>query len=167
MRKCFFEKYIPVIYAEATGIITAGATLTAVLLTQKGNKEIQKGLFKQQLLKDERSEKRNEIKECLEVYNKMLNLDGEFTMIIHVGRAIVAFELEIYQNEFRTIIYEKYHLIHNDVAKIVSGIDNYIKRRAFYGETTGDDHRVLCDEYTMLIGNMMVNIYEFSKGIED
>lgn len=145
-------------------ILTVVSTLTAVWLTQKWNRQTQNDLLEQQLMRDEIKEKRNEIKETLEVYNQVLKLDGEFTMITYIGGPIVEFDLDKYQKEIRPIIYEKYHLLHDNVAEIVTRIDDHIKRCSYYEDTTRDDHTEFCDEYTMLISNIMVHIHEFRKG---
>lgn len=161
-------------------ILTVMSTLIAVWLTQKWNRQTQSDLLEQQLMRDEMKEKRNEIKETLEVYNQVLKLDGEFKMITYLQgpitkfdfginnreiKHIVEFDLDTYQKEFRPIIYEKYHLLHDDVAKVLSRIDDHIKRCSYYGDITRDDHDVFCDEYTMLVSSIMVRIYEFRKGI--
>ncbi|TDT83149.1 hypothetical protein DEU41_0590 [Bacillus sp. AG1163] len=157
------KEFMPVFASIATGM----ATLTAVWLTQRGNKKIQKDLLEQQLIRDEIKEKRNELKETLEIYNQVLKLNGEFTMVIQVGGPVIEFNLDTYQKEIRPIIYEKYHLLHDDVAKIVSQIDDLIKMCEFYEEVTRDDHRDFCEKYSKLISNIMKNIYDFRKGVSN
>lgn len=154
------KEYMP-LFASIT---TATATLGAVYLTQIWNRKTQKDLLKQQIIRDEIKEKRNELKETLEVYNQVLKMDGENTLIIPVGGPIFEFDLNIYQKEIRPILYEKYHLLHDEIARNVSEIDLAIKKCTYYEEVERDDHEYFCRKYSNLIRDIKQNIYNFRKG---
>ncbi|AAP09543.1 hypothetical protein [Bacillus cereus] len=151
-------------FIQAIGpVFTVLSTLAAVWLTQKGNRTTQKNLLEQQIIRDEIKEKRNELKETLEVYNKILKVDGESTVVIDEDGKLREFDFNIYQEEVRPILYEKYHLLHDEVAKIVACIDLDIKRCKLFGEAEDSDHYGLCKDYDNLIRNIRKNIYDFRK----
>lgn len=115
------------------------------------------------LIREENKEKRQVQKEALEIYNRVLKVDGESIVTIPVGGPIVEFDLKIYQDEIRPILFEKYHLIHDDVAKIVSEIDAIVQQCNFNEEITKEDHDDLCHKYYSLIDNIKKHIYDFRK----
>ncbi|MED1299824.1 hypothetical protein P4U65_04545 [Bacillus pacificus] len=148
--------------------LTVVSTLAAVWLTQKGNRKTQTNLLEQQIIRDEIKERRNEQKETLEVYNKILKVDGENTVVIDEDGKLREFDFNIYQKEVRPILYEKYHLLHDEVAKIVACIDLDIKRCKLFGEIEESDHYGLCKDYDDLIKNIRKNIHDFRKeGIKE
>ncbi|MFL0489359.1 hypothetical protein ACH0CQ_06835 [Bacillus sp. 179-I 2A5 NHS] len=153
------EKFIPVISALTTGVITAVSTLTAVLLTQRGNTKN----LKQQIIRDELKEKRNELKETLEVYNRVLKVNGEYLFHINNGQPFLEFNADIYNKEIRPIIYEKYHLLDNDIALIVGEIDDRIKKCVYYEEFTGEDNLILNSSYDSLIKKIKGHIASFNR----
>ncbi|MGD6835484.1 hypothetical protein ACQCVL_02670 [Bacillus thuringiensis] len=156
-------------FIQAIGpVLTVISTLAAVWLTQRGNRKTQKNLLEQQIIRDEIKERRNELKETLEVYNKILKVDGENAVVIDEDGKLKEFDFNIYQKEVRPILYEKYHLLHDEVAKIVTCIDHDIKRCQFFGEVEDRDHYGFCKDYDDLIKNIRKNIYDFRKeGIKE
>ncbi|MEK4889723.1 hypothetical protein MHH74_06085 [Bacillus sp. FSL M7-0996] len=152
------KEFIPNII---TGVCTLMGALGGVYWTQKGNKN----MLEQQIIRDEIKEKRNELKDTLEVYNKILKIDGENTVVIESDDKIEEFDLNVYQNEVRPILFEKYHLLHDEVAQIVAYMDVSIKTCKFFGEI-GDIHHIgLCKDYNDLIRNIRKNIHEFRKEV--
>ncbi|KAB2396053.1 hypothetical protein [Bacillus cereus] len=151
-------------FIQAIGpVLTVISTLAAVWLTQKGNRTTQKNLLEQQIIRDEIKEKRNELKETLEVYNKILKVDGENTVVINEDGKLEEFDFDIYQKEVRPILYEKYHLLHDEVAERVALMDQVIKSCNFFQEVEREDHMELCGNYNKLIRIMRLNIYNFRK----
>ncbi|MFV5912483.1 hypothetical protein [Bacillus cereus] len=144
-------------------IVTGTITLIAVLLTQKGNKKVQKDLLEIQMERDEMKERRKELIETLEVYNKILKVDGENTVVIDEEGKLREFDFNIYQKEVRPILYERYHLLHDEVAMIVMLIDEDIKRCKLFGEIEDSDNYGLCKGYDDLIKNIRKNIHDFRK----
>lgn len=151
-------------FIQAIGpVLTVISTLAAVWLTQKGNRTTQKNLLEQQIIRDEIKEKRNELKETLEVYNKILKVDGENTVVINEDGKLEEFDFDIYQKEVRPILYEKYHLLHDEVAERVALMDQVIKSCNFFQEVERGDHMELCGNYNKLIRIIRLNIYNFRK----
>ncbi|MGE8013238.1 hypothetical protein [Bacillus mycoides] len=154
------KEFIPVFASIFTGIIT----LMAVLLTQRGNKKVQKDLLELQIRRDEMKEKRNELKETLEIYNRILKVNGESNVIIDNGGAPEEFNFNVYQKEVRPILYEKYHLLHDEVAKIVTDMDSVIGYIYFSGGDNRAERMNLSDKYNKLIENIEQKIRDFRKG---
>lgn len=144
-------------------ITTAVATLGAVYLTQLWSRKTQKDLLEQQVIRDEKKEKRDELKETLEVYNKILKIHGENSVVIDVADRLAEFDFNVYQKEIRPILYEKYHLLHEEVAERVALMDQVIKNCNFFKEVEREDHIELCGNYNRLIRIMRQHIYNFRK----
>lgn len=151
------KEFIPNII---TGVCTLIGALGGVYWTQKGNKN----MLEQQIIRDEIKEKRNELKETLEVYNKILKIHGENSVVIDVADEPEEFDFNVYQKEVRPVLYEKYHLLHDEVAEAVANIDLTIKTCNFFEEVQLIDHVSLCNDYNMLIRNIKQKIYNFRKG---
>ncbi|MFN6794183.1 hypothetical protein [Bacillus sp. TD11] len=154
------KEFIPNII---TGVCTLGGTLGGVLLTQKWSRQTQKDLLEQQMIRDESKEKRNELKETLEVYNRVLKVNGEYLFHINNGGPFLEFNADVYNKEIRPIIYEKYHLLDNDVALLVADIDDRIKKCVYYEEFTGEDNLYLNSEYDRLIKKIKGHIENFNR----
>lgn len=146
-----------------SSITTAVATLGAVYLTQLWSRKTQKDLSEQQVIRDEKKEKRNELKETLEIYNKILKIHGENSVVIDVADKPEEFDFNVYQKEVRPILYEKYHLLHEEIAERVALMDQVIKSCNFFREVEREDHTELCINYNRLIRIMRKNIYDFRK----
>ncbi|EOO66481.1 phage protein [Bacillus cereus VD196] len=144
-------------------ITTAVATLGAVYLTQLWSRKTQKDLSEQQVIRDEKKEKRNELIETLEIYNKILKIHGENSVVIDVADKPEEFDFNVYQKEVRPILYEKYHLLHEEIAERVALMDQIIKSCNFFQEVEREDHTELCSNYNRLIRIMRKNIYDFRK----
>ncbi|MGG3042604.1 hypothetical protein ABEO76_05260 [Bacillus anthracis] len=153
------KEFMPLFASIATGIVT----LIAVWLTQKGNKKVQKDLLELQIKRDEMKEKRNELKETLEVYNQVLKINGENAVIDYDNNGFSKLDLKVYQQKIRPILYEKYHLLHDEVAKIVADMDSIIGHMYFGGEGH-TEHMNLSDKYNKLIESIEQKIRDFRKG---
>ncbi|PED28165.1 hypothetical protein CON34_02490 [Bacillus thuringiensis] len=154
------KEFMPLFASIVTGTIT----LIAVLLTQKGNKKVQKDLLEIQMERDEMKERRKELIETLEVYNRILKVNGESNVIIDNGGAPEEFNFNVYQKEVRPILYEKYHLLHDEVAKIVTDMDSVIGYIYFSGGDNRTEHMNLSNKYNKLIENIEQKIRDFRKG---
>ncbi|TKA02523.1 hypothetical protein FA950_20860 [Bacillus thuringiensis] len=156
------KEFMPLFASIATGIVT----LTGVWLTQKGNKKVQKDLLELQIKREEMKEKRNDLKETLEIYNRILKVNGESTVIIDRGSggALDEFDFKVYEKEVRPILYEKYHLLHDEVAMQVNGIDEIIRKCQYFEEVERIDHVQSCEKYSRIIRTIKQNIYNFRKG---
>ncbi|HDR4482477.1 hypothetical protein COD21_12325 [Bacillus cereus] len=146
-------------------ILTVVSTLAAVWLTQKWNRQTQKELLEQQLIRDAKKERRNELKETLEVYNKILKAYGENEVVIEGPKAenLGEFDFNVYQEKIRPILYEKYHLLHDEIAETVAGIDELLKKCSYFEEVERIDHFDLIEKYEKLIRIVKQNIYNFRK----
>ncbi|HDR8159554.1 TPA: hypothetical protein QC072_002383 [Bacillus cereus] len=142
-------------------ITTAVATLGAVYLTQIWNRKTQKDLLEQQMIRDERKEKRNEQKEILEIYNRVLKADGEYILHIDLGGPLLKFNTKAYTVNIRPVIYEKYHLLDPEIRSIVTEMDECIKLCTHYDEFNDKDHLLLNNNYDRLIKKMRAQIVSF------
>ncbi|PGS28388.1 hypothetical protein COC59_05175 [Bacillus cereus] len=150
------KEFIPNII---TGVCTLAGALGGVLWTQRGNRK----LLELQIKRDEMKEKRNELKETLEVYNQVLKINGENAVIDYDNNGFSKLDLNVYQQKIRPILYEKYHLLHDEVAKMVTDMDSIIGHMYFGGEDR-TEHMNLSDKYNKLIENIKQKIRDFRKG---
>lgn len=104
-----------------------------------------------EIAREESKEKRKEAIETLLIYNQIIKIDGEDLLVTFVGGSQVEFEINIYQDKIRPMIYEKFHLIHKDVADVIKQIDDTIQFCNFHEEITYEEHRGLADDYNKLI----------------
>ncbi|HHK5542652.1 hypothetical protein JDS67_12710 [Bacillus cereus] len=150
------KEFIPNII---TGVCTLIGALGGVYGTQRGNKKV----LKQQIMRDEKKENRKELIETLEAYNKILKADGENVVVDEKTNAFGEFNLSVYQKEIRPILYEKYHLLHDEVAWKVANMDEVIKVVNLMEEFERIDHVSLCADYKSIISIIKKKIYEFRK----
>ncbi|MGE7881685.1 hypothetical protein [Bacillus sp. NPDC094077] len=150
------KEFIPNII---TGVCTLIGALGGVYWTQKGNKNI----LEQQVTRDMIKEKRNELKETLSTYSQILKIDGETQLYIKVESTIIDFDLDFYKSKIRPILFEKYHILHDDVALSVKRIDDVIKKCNYTQKIERDDHILLNRNYSLLVSNMRQHIYNFRK----
>jgi hypothetical protein len=123
----------------------------------------QRDLLKKQIIRDEKKEIRSDLKETLSIYNKVLKADGEHLIVVHVGGSQYDFELELYKNEIRPILYERYHLLHDNVAQAVASIDHGIQKCEHYEEIEREDHEFFNRAYHNMIRDIRKHIFEFRK----
>ncbi|HDX9656965.1 TPA: hypothetical protein ROY05_001557 [Bacillus toyonensis] len=150
------KEYLPNII---TGVCTLIGALGGVYWTQKGNKNI----LEQQTKRDEIKEQRNELKETLSTYSQILKIDGETQLHIKVESGIIDFDLDFYKSKIRPILFEKYHILHDDVALSVKRIDDVIKMCDYYQKIERDNHILLNRNYSLMVSDMRVHIFNFRK----
>ncbi|MED3526642.1 hypothetical protein CN922_27280 [Bacillus cereus] len=148
------KEYIPVLASATTGVIA----LAGVWLTQRGNKKV----LDQQLIRDEKKYRRDEQKEVLEMYNRVIKLNGEYMMHNDVGGPILKFNTKAYNDHFRPVIYEKYHLLDKSMLLIVAEMDERIKMCTYRGDFSDEDNLWLNANYNNLIKTMRKKIASFN-----
>jgi hypothetical protein len=121
----------------------------------------QQDLLNKEIAREENKEKRKEARETLQLYNQILKIDGEEALVIHIGGPLDEFNIKIYQEKIRPIIYEKFHLIHKDVAAIIREIDHIIAKCNYMEEITDDDHILLSSYYSKLMIEIQSHIESY------
>ncbi|WP_186578038.1 hypothetical protein [Aquibacillus kalidii] len=106
-------------------------------------------------------QRKHEIIQTLEVYNSVLKIDGESLLVTPAGGTFVDFETELYQEGIRPLLYEKFHLIHSDVADIVRKMDQRIADCMFNEETEDTDHDYLIKQYVDLIHRIQNHLKDY------
>lgn len=97
----------------------------------------------------------------MEVYNKVLKVDGEHLMIIHVGGGYTEMKIDVFQEEIRPLLYDKLHLINSNVSKLLKVIDYKIAECKFNEEVETHDEVFLAKSYSDLIKSIREHIDEF------
>jgi hypothetical protein len=127
----------------------------------------QHDLLSREIAREDSRERRKELRETLDIYSKVLEIDGEILFTVHIGGSFTEFEINKYQEKIRPVLYEKFYLIHNDVAKILSSMDNLIQECNFNVRITRDEHIILCKEYWKLTNVINEHMQEFRNGMQN
>lgn len=99
--------------------------------------------------------------ELLEVYNIILKLDGENQMQEHVGGSLIEFNIIVFKDKMRPVLYSKYHLLHNDIADILRRMDSILTLGMFMNEYQIEHHDQLTDLYNNLLNNIEQHINRY------
>jgi hypothetical protein len=141
------EKVLTVLNALLPVLSGIGGAFIGGYFTRKS----QHDLLSREIAREDTREMRKELRETLDIYSKVLEIDGEILFTVLIGGSHTEFEIDKYQEKIRPVLYGKFYLIHNDVAKIVSSMDSLIQECNFNEEITSYEHKVLCQEYWKLI----------------
>ena len=150
------KEFLEIIDSLIPVISALGGAVVGGYFTRKNQKE----LYNRQIYLESEKEKRELLNETLSVYNKILKVDGEEILISHIGGSQYEFEIEIYNDRVRPILYEKYHILHSDVAKLIRTIDDVIQKCVHNEEVEDMDNAILMRDYSKIISNVLHYIYE-------
>ncbi|MDO6657454.1 hypothetical protein [Anaerobacillus sp. 1_MG-2023] len=131
------------------------------------SKKSQHDLFKKELNKDRENERRKERRETLELYNEVLKIDGEQLLVTHLGGHYIEFDIDIYKDKVRPVLYLKYHLIDKDIATCIREIDHKIAECNFREEITNEEKDDLAHKYNKLIDSIHQHIEKYRVKIHD
>ncbi|MBH0166270.1 hypothetical protein IHV12_15210 [Fictibacillus sp. 7GRE50] len=150
---------IKVIFPASVGLI--GAFL-GIYFTRK----TQNDLFDKEIKKEEQKEKRLEVIDALDIYSRVLKLDGENTLVTNGGGGFYEFDITLYLKEVRPILYEKFYLLHEDIAEYIIDLDERIQNINYEEQLKTEDDYYLQDRYFDLIKAIKSHLSEFrSKNI--
>ncbi|WP_064467896.1 hypothetical protein [Lederbergia galactosidilytica] len=148
-------KYIlPVV--SAIGGIWVGGTL---------NLKTQKTIFKMQHTIEIDKIKKENLFSVHEIYNRVLERNGSKMMGVPIGGFRLEFNIEFYTREIRPILYEKYHLLHRDVADGVLEIDKFIEKCKLEEEIDSKSQEYLVSSYYKLIDNILIHQHSLRIGL--
>jgi hypothetical protein len=151
----FLNVTLPVI----TGL---GGAFIAGYFTRKGQKEVLRIEIQRERIK----EKQRETIETLEIYSRILRIDGEKLLITFGGGGAVEFDIEGYQQNIRPIIYEKFYLIEQGIADQVRSLDNNIEKCNFQEEASDEDHKEFANLYWSIINKVEMELLEYRAAIK-
>lgn len=151
------EEVLKIVDSLIPVVAALGGAFVGGYFTRKNQKE----LYDRQIDIEKKKEEKEAIKETLLVYNKILKVDGEQMVIIHIGGPNYEFEIDIYREKVRPILYERYHILHSNVAKLVRSIDMLIQKSARNEEVEDEDNALLMRNYSKMINHIIEHIYEF------
>jgi hypothetical protein len=64
----------------------------------------------------------------LKTYNKVLEMEGKTSLVSCLAGSYVEFDINAYKEKIRPILYQDFHVLHQDVAEIVGSIDRDIQQ---------------------------------------
>ncbi|MER2010017.1 MAG: hypothetical protein ABS939_21490 [Psychrobacillus sp.] len=127
-----------IILENFSAVLATLSSLIGVFLGSYFTGKTQKNSFKNQLELERNKREINKLGELTMLYNKLLMLDGEKEVIDYNQGRNLNFMTPVYQKEIRPILYEKFHLLHSDVAEIVKEIDEVIVKWSVIEEESYD-----------------------------
>lgn len=152
----FLDKNIAIIMAPVGAIV--GAFIGGYLTSKS-----QKNNITRQIEWDKIKDQKQHLKEALEIYNKILEVDGSKHIVEHNGGHQLEIVLDEYTSHVRPVLYEKFHQLHQDVAEKVSSIDYEIERCNFAEELTDEDSEQLAEMYLDLIVMIKLHLQNYRK----
>ncbi|MNO65009.1 hypothetical protein D3C76_557480 [compost metagenome] len=87
----------------------------------------------------------------LKIYNKVLKLDGEVTVLSSYP---IEFNIKSYEDNIRPILFEEYHIIDQDIKDITKKIDRIIKTCNMIEEIQGEHNEELVNNYVKLLNKI-------------
>lgn len=156
------NEFLKIVNSLIPVLSAVGGALLAGYFSTKNNRE----LIMIEEEREKRSVEREDTIKRFEVYNNALRVDGENHIITPIGGPHIEFNTDLYVKTVRRILYDKYHLLHSEVAKEVANIDIIIQRCNYYEEITESDHALLCRHYYKLLENIKKQIYQNRNDVD-
>jgi mannitol-specific phosphotransferase system IIBC component len=87
-----------------------------------------------------------------DTYNKVLKTAGETIVVTDGGGGqSLDFNFTLYSEKIRPLLFEKFHVLDEDVRGLILKIDLDIGRVTFYEEASDEDEDYLANHYNMLL----------------
>lgn len=109
-----------------SALLATFSSLAGVLLGSIFTWRTQKNYFDKQIEWDQKKREIDKLEELTMVYNRLLKVDGEKEVIDYNQGRELEFKTVIYVKEIRPILFEKFHLLHSEIADIAKEIDDVL-----------------------------------------
>ncbi|MFD1018288.1 hypothetical protein [Thalassobacillus hwangdonensis] len=146
-----------------TDFIPVIAALGGAMVGGYFSRKSQNDAIQLQIERDKEIAKKQEMNELMSIYNDILRINGEKIMVAHVGGGHTELDIKLYEQAIRPLVYEKFHLIHENVAKIVEKIDRKLAECNFHEEITPENHQFLATAYWDLINKINEHLAEYRE----
>lgn len=146
-----------------TGIFTLSGVVGGGWITTSGNSKIQKEKLSIEIDRDLEKEKREREIQKMKVYNNVLKVNGENSIVTRIGGPYRSIDIDEYMEEIRPFLYQYLHLLDEDVALILNEIDNKIAEANFNEEITHKEETYLSEKYLDLISFIRDHLDEFRQ----
>ncbi|GEM_PF-3470187 len=135
-----------------TGILPLLGVFVGGIITYK----TQTNTVEKQLEREIEKEKELKNIERLKVYSEILKLEGENLMIERIGGSQVEFNLGIYMEKIRPVLYSKFYLLDKNVAENVRKIDAVYLQLVF--DDFEDDEGIHNESFIRLFNKIISDI---------
>lgn len=146
-----------------TGIFTLLGALGGGRIITHGNSKMQKEKLSIEISRDVEKEKREREIDKMKIYNNVLKANGECSIVTRIGGPYRSMDIDKYIKNIRPFFYENLHLIDQNVALILSEIDNKIAEANFNEEITDQEETYLSGKYLDLQSFISNHIEEFRQ----
>lgn len=143
-------------------VINSSLPLLGVVIGSIATYMTQNNMFKKQLLIDTEQEKSEENIERLKIYSEILRLEGKHIMYEYNGRS-ADFNLKAYTNEFRSVFFSKFYLLHQELADTIRAMDNIIAEANFNEKLEPRQNDMLLNYFNQIINSIEKYLKEYRK----
>ncbi|MGE8004393.1 hypothetical protein [Lysinibacillus sp. NPDC093216] len=140
----FFDKYF-------TAIMVPLGTIIGAFLGANISSRTQKNIISKQIKWDKIKARNLQVNETMEIYSKVLEMDGSLHVIEFNSGHQTEIRLGEYTKKIRPLLFEKFHQLHQDVADQVSDMDELIELCNFEEELSDENSERLAHMYIKLI----------------
>lgn len=140
-----------IINENFSAILATISSLTGVLLGFISTWYTQKKSFDRQMKWEQEKNERDKLEKLVSIYNKVLEIDGIKEVVDYNQGRFAEIQTDVYMNEVRKILFEKFHLLHPDIAKSVQVIDYEIKKWSVLEDAEDEEINYVTKEYLDMI----------------
>ncbi|MGE7952171.1 hypothetical protein [Lysinibacillus xylanilyticus] len=148
----FFDK-------NFASIMVPIGTISGAILGAFISSKTQKNVISKQIEWDKVKMRNLQVNETMEVYNKVIEMDGSIFVIEHRNR--LAIDLDEYTKKVRPLLFEKFHQLHQDIADKVTLMDDIIEICNFEEELSDDNSESLAQIYLDIISAIKLHLEEY------
>ncbi|WP_249661057.1 hypothetical protein [Lysinibacillus fusiformis] len=134
-------------------------TISGAFLGAFISSKTQKNVISKQIEWDKVKMRNLQVNETMEVYNKVIEMDGSIYVIEHRHR--LGIELGGYTKKVRPLLYEKFHQLHQNIADKVTRMDDIIEMCNFEEEISDENSEILAQIYMDIIEGIKRHLEEY------
>lgn len=150
----FFDK-------NFASIMVPIGTISGAILGAFISSKTQKNIISKQIEWDKVKMRNLQVNETMDVYNKVIEMDGSIYVINHNYGHKTEIELGEYTKKVRPLLYEKFHQLHQNIADKVTQMDDIIELCNFEEDISDENSERLADIYIDIINAIKLHLEEY------
>lgn len=146
------------IHENFSALIATFSSLTGVFLGSFFTWISQKKSFDRQIEWEQKKKEFERQEELTNAYNSILKTHGEKEVIDYNQGRKHELQVRVYTEEIRPLLYEKFHLLHPEIASSVKSIDEKLLKWSVLEEAEEGEEEYVAGLYLSIIHNINKNI---------